>query len=540
MRFASIKTFIRELQFRAGVWSPTESSEIDKSVSEFIATNKLYWPERIGGKQGILIEGHLSQYGPTYLFRTALAARAIQEKTNLDIEVVFPGYSYQWVLAEKIYGSFGINKRVYLGSFSFITKLFLFSLSRILAVWHISRLSSPEDILKITFSSIKVGDLIYDDVIRERETRSKTIESINRDVKRCIVRSLFYYLQYKLLFKKRSYSYYISTHSAYSEYGLLCRVALMSGVKVIETTDIQMSFYDKISNNQLPTYHDGIRNSISTSLNGDHAKLDRLHVAASESLHLRLDSKINQIDAQKAYCGRVYTKAEFRQELGIKQEQKIVFVLAHVFADSPHLSSAMLHADYYQWLASTLDVCARSTDVSWIIKPHPSSFLYGEDGLVETMVANLEASNVFICPADLNTKSLSLCADALVTVHGTAGLEFSCLGIPVVLAGKPFYYGFGFTIEPSSREDYERQLLEIADIAPLTENQVKKALEVYAIWDEQFDWHNPIITSEVQANVWGSGVPRDLAKAYHLLAENLRVTDPRELKLWKFVQDVVK
>ena len=78
------------------------------------------------------------------------------------------------------------------------------------------------------------------------------------------------------------------------------------------------------------------------------------------------------------------------------------------------------------------------------------------------------------------------------------------------------------------------------NVTALTDKQINKALEVYAIWNEQFDWHNPIITSEVQANVWGSDIPRDLEEAYRLLTENLLVNDPRKLKLWLFAQDAVK
>jgi hypothetical protein len=528
----------KEVFFLTKVGAPKIAKDLDKSVSEFIAINKTHWPMHDCHRKGVLIEGHLSQYGPNYLLRTAVAARAIQEKTGMDVDVVFNGFSHQWVLAKKVYASFGINNWVYLDSYFFLSNFVFFVLSRIRAIAYVLKLRSPEDILKIRFDGIKVGDLIYDDVIRDK--KSRTIFRIDWDVMKAIAKSLFFYFQYRSFFKNRSYVYYISTHTAYSEYGLLCRVALMCGVKVIETSDIQMSFYNKISNDFLPTYHDGIKNSILAGINNCQARLDHLCVEAKESLRQRLDSEIGQIDAKKAYCGRVYTRADLGQALGLNCAEKIVFILAHVFSDAPHLSSAMLHADYFQWLASTLNVCAKSKNVQWVIKPHPSSVIYGENGLVEKMVADIKSNNIHICPADLNTKSLSLCADALVTVHGTAGLEYSCLGIPAVLAGQPFYSGFGFTIEPDSIEDYEERLLNIHDVGRLSDDQIRAALEVYSIWNQQFDWHNPIITSEVLANVWGSGVPRDLTNAYRLITENIRFTDPRKLKLWEFVQGVAE
>jgi|APSaa5957512535_1039671.scaffolds.fasta_scaffold03665_9 hypothetical protein len=531
-------SYIKEVAYVLGLWSPTHSKELLDSISNFITVNKPYWPECSCSKKGVLVEGHLSAYGPNYLVRTAIAARAIQEKTGLDIEVVFNGFSHQWDYSKNVYQSFGIHKWIYLSSHYILVNFVLYFFSRVLAVWYKLSLKNPEDILKITFNSIKVGDLIYDDVLRE--TKSNTIDCIDSKVTKCISKSLYFYFQYKLLFYRRSYSYYISTHTAYSEYGLLCRVALMYDIKVIETSDIQMSLYSEISNNNLPTYHDGIKNSILDVFDNSQVDLDRLCLEAKESLHQRLDSKISQIDAQKAYRGKVYTKKELKHALGIRNEKKIAFVLAHIFKDAPHLSSSMLHADYYQWLFTTLEICSRSTDLNWVVKPHPSSILYDECGLIEKMVDKLNSANVFICPDDLNTKSLSVCADTLITVHGTAGLEYSCLGIPVVLAGKPFYSEFGFTIEPDSKANYEKALLNLNNVTALTDKQINKALEVYAIWNEQFDWHNPIITSEVQANVWGSDIPRDLEEAYRLLTENLLVNDPRKLKLWLFAQDAVK
>lgn len=523
---------IREFEFITGVWSIKDSKEVEDAITRFIEVNTSYWPEQQCARQGILIEGHLSNYGPNYLFRTAIAARAIQEKVNLGIDVVYSGYSHQWVTPRKIYSSFGINGSIHLDNHFFLTNFILLIFSKILALTYRVRLSKPEDILTIKFNTIKVGDLIYDDVLRE--TESKTIERIDGEVTKCIAKSIYFYFQYRLLFYKRSYSYLISTHTAYSEYGLLCRVALMYGIRVIETSDIQMSLYTQISNDELPTYHHGIKNSILKNINNQQVDLGKLCSESKAFLYQRLDSKVNQIDAQKAYCGRVYTKTELSEVLGLNKAHKIIFVLAHVFKDAPHLSSGMLHADYYQWMLSTLEICAKSSDVSWVIKPHPSSSLYGESGLVENMVNILGANNVILCPSDLNTKSLSLCADGLVTVHGTAGLEFSCLGIPVVLAGKPFYSGFGFTIDPVTKSDYEETLLAFSNIVPLSEEQVIKALEVFSIWNNQFDWHNPIVTSEIQALVWGSGVPRDLAKAYRLITDNLSVNDPRKLKLWEF------
>ena len=232
-----------------------------------------------------------------------------------------------------------------------------------------------------------------------------------------------------------------------------------------------------------------------------------------------------------------YASAEFEKYCNDKHNyKKVIFIVAHVFSDAPHSASKMLYDDYYQWLLSTLNIIKKNPNVLWVVKPHPASKVYNEEGIVSDMISTLGVMNIRTSPPNLNVKSLINIADAIVTVLGTAGLEFSCFGIPSVLAGLPFYGGKGFTIDCETIEAYENTLLNIENVMPLTENQVQKALEIYSLWDAQFDWENPIITSEVLKYVWGSGVDANLNNAYDLINANLLNNNPMDLRLWKFCQ----
>jgi hypothetical protein len=317
-------------------------------------------------------------------------------------------------------------------------------------------------------------------------------------------------------------------------------VALQNNVTVIETSDIQMSLYRSIGEGNLPTYHQGINSCIREVLVADDPLSVNREILARESLNRRFNSELDQIDTIKAYSGKVYKRFELISELNIPTGKKIGFILAHVFVDSPHLSNSMLHNDYYDWLVDTIDCCAESSGTVWVVKPHPSCALYGEEGLIDSLVRDAKAPNVYMCPPDLNTCSLVTCADVILTVHGTAGLEFSCLGIPVVLAGTPFYAGFGFTYEPKSMSEY-RGIVKNADkLKQLSPAQISSALKVFGVWESVFDWNNPVITSELLSNVWGNGCERNLERAYDILTENLRATNPRNLKLWKFASEAAK
>ncbi len=527
---------MREIMFLLGVWRPATPPQ-DAAVTFFAEINKRYWSPAEKAGAGILVEGHLAEYGPNYLFRTGVAAKAVQDALGGgDITVVVNGFSYRWQSAIKAYASFGITRWAFLGRKFMLLCPPVFLLSCALAALRFVKVRTPQQLLDIHLGGIKIGDLIYDEVLRS--TRLPTIHAIDWTVYKVIVRSWFYYYQYHLLFAMRSYRYYIATHTAYPEYGLLCRVALQRGITVIETSDIQMSTYDSIGEKDLPTYHQGINAEIRAALASDSQSLPDREARASESLRRRLDSEIKQIDAQKAYSGRVYGPEELRAALNIPPDHRIGFVVAHVFSDSPHLSSSMLHVDYYRWLEDTIACCVEAQGIDWVVKPHPSCSLYGEEGIVEALVAASGSVNIHICPKDLNTSSLRACADVLLTVHGTAGLEFSCLGIPSILAGTPFYAGFGFTLEPKTPDEYAAAVRTAASLGRLSEQQISTALQVFEVWERQFDWNNPIVTASVQAYVWGNGVKRDVKHAYELLTHNLKEHNPQDLKLWRFARAV--
>ena len=530
----SLSQICKELLFLARIWRPEIERKLDEA-QKFSNVNSSFWTSKTQTGCEILVEGHLSEYGPNYLFRTALAAKAVQEKIGGKIVVVVNSFSHIWQTAILSYGSFGIDKWIFLGSRFLLIQPFLFAAAYFCSFIQMFRLRNPENIVDLKLWKLKAGDLIYDEVLRANNISS--IESIDWNVFNILVRSWTYYFQYELVFKLGNYSYYISTHTCYPQYGLLCRVALKHRVKVIETTDIQNSAYDKIDEKHLPTYHHGIKTQVSSALNSNAQKLKIRENRAKISLAKRINSEIKQIDAQKAYSGKVYTKEIICRTLGIDTNNKIGIVAAHIFKDSPHLSPSMIFRDYYKWLVKSLDYCAQSKKVHWIVKPHPSCKYYGEDGLIDDLVRSKGVPNIHMCPTDMNTSSIRDFADVILTVHGTVGLEYACFGIPSIIAGTPFYSGFGFTHDPSSSSEYYQMVLNASDIPKLSEKQISKALQVYDIWNQVFDWHNPIITEELLSNVWGSDVQRNVCKAYEILTNNLKENDPKKLKLWRFVFD---
>ena len=543
MIYRHIENLFKELLYLLGIWQPSLDVHIESASKEFSRVNSKFWEDSISiertaskkSKLNVLIEGHLSQYGPNYMFRTALAAKAIQDSIpEARIDVLYNGFSYQWKISKITFQSFKIQNWIFLGrKFIFINPI-IFIISLLRAIASFLTLKDVSLILSLRAGKLKIGDLIYDQVIKS--SAKGTIDQVNFEVFKVLFKSYFYYFQYSLLFLKNSYSFYITTHTAYPEYGILARVALKNGVKVIETTDIQMTIFDEKTEDFWPTYHEGIKASILELLKDSSITEDVKEKVAIQKLNKRFGNELDQIDSKKSFSGKTYNRDDLNLAIGNSEQKKIGFIFAHIFVDSPHLSRSMLFLDYYLWLIETIKICSLSKEMIWVVKPHPSSAVYEEEGKVKGLVDKFGNHNVVMCPENFNTKSIIDCADVITTVHGTVGLEMSCIGIPVILAGKPFYAGFGFTHEPDTVEDYAKVLQNAHTLEKLDQENISAALRVFLAWEESFDFNNPIYDSEVQASVWGSGVNRDLAKAYQILTHNLSISNPKDLKLWSFIK----
>ena len=70
------------------LWKPPVPPALERAISGFVHANAAYWAVTQGASRH-LVEGHLSQYGPNYLLRTAVAARRYR-KNRLTSRLCLP------------------------------------------------------------------------------------------------------------------------------------------------------------------------------------------------------------------------------------------------------------------------------------------------------------------------------------------------------------------------------------------------------------------------------------------------------------------
>jgi hypothetical protein len=183
-----------------------------------------------------------------------------------------------------------------------------------------------------------------------------------------------------------------------------------------------------------------------------------------------------QHDVKRAYAAasEVLDRRQLCQIMGFSGDKPIVMIAAHIFTDAPHACEGLLFRDYQDWLLSTCRMLSANPSVDFFVKAHPSAELYGEEGLTQRI---LTAAGVGArcLPVKVNTSSLFGAVDSVITCGGTAGAEFPCFGVPVLLAAGASYDQLGFVVRARSIGEYSTELGRLHEYSRLSESQVRNA-----------------------------------------------------------------
>lgn len=467
---ASVSKFSRLLHtllrvVRAVTWPHRASSE----ELGFIEENARHWrdaPTPQGDQGAILVETALST--PASLLEKFLVAKTIEKKTGAQTVAILNALYRRSNPAYGVARSFGVSQficwwRGYLNPLR-VGRV----LSQTLTLILFKR--SGRALLDLQIDGIHIGDLVYDTLIRYRPN-CYTVGTLSlRSHFRLLFRALFNFHTSQALFRRFKVRAIVTSHNVYAEFGILCRIAHRHGAAIFLKDMDVFRVYDAQAN----VYEHFLRVSPDELRAG---LADSTVVSTAENyFDRRMNGAIDQVDLNNAYGNKqTYGKAELLAMFGADPRKKTVFVLAHAFSDAPHVGGKLAFDDYYDWLRQTLRRLSSNQEVNVIVKPHPSSYMWGEKGAVEVLLEELGTTNIYITPSDFSTLSIKSIADYVVTARGTAGLEFSGLGIPAVTCGEGYYSGFGIALEHLDREAYFKALDGIVTLQPLTSDVSQRA-----------------------------------------------------------------
>jgi hypothetical protein len=175
-----------------------------------------------------------------------------------------------------------------------------------------------------------------------------------------------------------------------------------------------------------------------------------------------------------------------RRSLNLDPAKKTAVIFCHILYDATFFYGESLFEDYEQWLVETVRAAVGNPCLNWIVKVHPVNVWRSRMDNAELVQLESETLTrhfgalpdhikLMAADTDVNTFSLFNVADYGLTVRGTIGMELPCFGIPVVTAGTGRYSGRGFTIDPSTREEYFALLGKLQDVPKLKRDAVGRA-----------------------------------------------------------------
>lgn len=446
-------------------------------VNQFVIANSEQWKKQTNGKDIIIANFSMVRLQVAWILPKLIYARGMADATNAQV------YVFTWRQNEEltqIIHSFGFEHIVI---DEFIKHHFTSMMKSILETAGFMLTDGTGEGLKAwKTKGLTVGQSLYEDILRTSSL--STIKSARKKVvlkKMIHVLSYFYALDF--FCKNKKICGALIDDIAYHE-GSVIKLIASKKCPVI----MQMNNYEKrkiIMNpaDRPQTFSTFLKEYIDQKI--DDIDKDTAVEWTDHFLQERFQGKNGRVIDRGAFVNKkVLTKEDFAQQFGIDTTKKTIVIMAHTFTDAVFNYGDYYFRDYYDWMEKTLQIAAGVENVNWILKPHPTRHSYNESiDSIELMFERIckDKTHMYLLPDDISGESIINIADAQVTIGGNSGGEYACFGIPTVIIGKPYYSGYGYTIEPATFEEYVDCLSDISNIERLTEKQIEKAKVVFYI-----------------------------------------------------------
>ena len=456
---------------------------VEEAFKEFLKTNSQVWQgfdkERTiePGEQRLLVEGLIEV--PGYILTNLIIARHVMAAYRLKGAGLLESPNKK---LEDLFRSYGIDEFFYLSRRK--TNFWHTFLYGLRAGHALTRIKDPEELLKFKVRDVQLGKIVYDDYLRT--TGFGTMERLGWRAVDGLARALSYLEHLEQLFTKEKFPVFVQAEKQFIPSSIVCQAGLREGAvlysRVGGPTSFSLRRYDQLD--QIYTNPQRYSREIfDFILKNDREKAQE---AGGHFIAQRFAGRasLNDIpDATLAYKKRkrIISKEEFCGRMGWDPKRPVVGVMANNLIDGVFTDNWELFRDYLTWLSETLKVIRNVDHVNWFIKPHPMDFLYKlrTTAYGEYNKLAKDCAHIKFYPNDVGASSLPSIVHAILTVRGSAAVEYSSFGIPCIIGGEAFYTGFGFTHEPQTQEEYFQLLKNIHTLKGLDASQIERA-KIYA------------------------------------------------------------
>jgi len=455
---------------------------------------KILNQEKIKEKK-ILVASFVHQYG--YIYTECLIANHLSN-----------------ILNAKIYGLMDKNDKItenFFNSFNFSENFFIIKNNLFLSIVNLkktfnifSKFQNLNDLINFKYKGLDFGKIIYDHYIRNSSNPSP--DQLNFKFLYFLNESILVYSQVEKIFHKNKFDYMVMSERQFIPSMIIFQMALLKKIKIIGRvagpkkigvymykSKNQKFFADIQVNKALIDKYENSKNCKNYISKGSRLVKSILYEKKRNFDH-NIKSKKNEKSIN-------LSKKKFFELLNLDKRNPTCFVFSHNLLDGNlQGKSVFIFKDYLSWLRETLMYLEKlDNKVNWIIKEHPSNYGFSKmkTNLVKEYknIIKTKRKNIKIFPDNFNRAIIPKIANAVVTLGGTAGLEYACLKIPCITSAGIYYSGKGFTIEYKSKSQYKFYLKNLNKIIHKSKNKLKsnKAIINYYTIFEILRFDHPLL-----------------------------------------------
>lgn len=314
---------------------------------------------------------------------------------------------------------------------------------------HYPRLSKKRDVENLTVDGVWIGDLVYDEYLRQNW--DETIDLSSLKFIETLKVSLAIFVYWKDHLDQNEVKAVCLSHCVY-KLAILLRLAVSRQIPVYQVNATHV--YNLKSDNVFAYtefyYHRSLFASLTSEVRAKGI------CEAKKRIERRFAGEVG-VDMPYSKKSGFSTKSSQRV-IRVSSRRKIL-IAPHSFSDSPHGYGVSLFPDFYEWL-DFLGGVSRKSDFDWYVKLHPDYF--PQDALVIARFIEKYPA-ITLLPSDTSHhQMIEEGVDCLLTVHGTIGFEYAALGVLVINASccNP-HVAFDFNLNPKTVAEYENLLLNL-------------------------------------------------------------------------------
>lgn len=260
----------------------------------------------------------------------------------------------------------------------------------------------------------------------------------------------------RVLLDRYPFDLVVITHPLNFTYGALAWQALSRGIPVVlpfgAFGTLRFTRFRKPSD--LFDYHDRPDGAEMAKLSPQ--KAEALREIGRDYLSMRMGGKTDDLASQYSFQRKRNDKdrAAICSTFGWDPAKPIVGFYSSNWYDWPHQLGMSHFTDFLDWTSATYDAALANDRVNWLFKSHPAEEWFGGIALKDVFQRFGHAPHIALADTQWSGVGIQRSLDALLTYHGSGGIEFAASGKPVLVPDRGNYDTCGFVKVATSRQNY--------------------------------------------------------------------------------------